>query len=214
MTTPVGRNTRIEIAKTFGAPVAITAITQGAVPEVSMGVLPAVNTYGYFDKVDGMAQLEGQPAAVFEPAAGKWKIQGLDTTSYTDFGGSAMWVPATAWALLVKQTAYEIPNAESEKQDYTGFEDVVRQEEAGLLAAQAVTVSGFSNATTEAIQIINAAALNGTPILVRMTLSNRERRLFRGVPSLPGESGSVGALATMSLSFATKGRVLFLPAVV
>lgn len=214
MSTPVGRNTRIEIAKTFGAAINVTGITAAAVPEVTIATLPLVNTFGYFDQVGGMAQLEGQPARVFAPATGKFTIQGLTTESYTPFSGTAQWNPVTAWALLSKQTSYEIPNAESAKLDYTGFEDIVAQEEAGLLAAQSVSLSGFSMATSEGIQLINAAAINGVPILVRMTLSNGEQRLFRGTPSLPGESGSVGALATSSLSFASKGRVLFLPKVV
>jgi hypothetical protein len=48
---------------------------------------------------------------------------------------------------------------------------------------------------------------------MRITASNGERRVFRGQPSLPGESQSVNALATSGFGVKVKGQVLMLPIV-
>jgi hypothetical protein len=56
-----------------------------------------------------------------------------------------------------------------------------------------------------------AAARAGTSMTFRITLSNGERRVFRGVCSLPGESQGISQAATGSFKVAVKGRVHRLP---
>lgn len=208
-----GRNTRVEISKTLGTPVPLSALTK-AKPAVATSASAhslTVGQVGYFTGVTGMDQLEGQAAAVSVSATPSFTLGGLNTSSYSTFTAGTF-TPVSVWSLLSSATAYEIPNAESDKLDGTTLLDVVKQEVAGLLAAQSVTVNGFSNPSLEAIDLINDAAIAGSLMVVRFTLEDGTRRIFTGTPSLPGESMSVGQLATNGLSFATKGRVLFLPA--
>ena len=51
-----------------------------------------------------------------------------------------------------------------------------------------------------AADLIDAAALSGSAIVVRITFPSGARRILRGTPSLPGESVALSAMATGSFS--------------
>ena len=55
-------------------------------------------------------------------------------------------------------------------------------------------------------------ALNNGYIMVRITLSNGERRVFRGQPGLPGEDLDVNTLAQSGFGIKVKGQVLMIAA--
>lgn len=211
MSVPKGRNTRVEIAATYGAIKAITAVSK-AKPGVATSVAHLLNnnSIGYFSDVVGMDELEGQAIAIANKAADTFELQKLNTTNYGTFI-SGNFTPVLTWLTLSKATSYEIPNAESDKLDETTLLDTIKQESAGLLSAQSVTINAFSDAQAPAIELLEDAALTNGFVLVRLTLSNGERRIWRGQPSVPGESMSVGQLATSGLSITAKGRILKLP---
>jgi len=60
--------------------------------------------------------------------------------------------------------------------------------------------------------LLESAVQSQGAVLVRITLPNGAVRIFRGEPSLPGETVQVGAIGTGSLDFAAKGFVLKLAA--
>lgn len=211
MSVPKGRNTRVEIAATYGSVKVITAVSK-AKPGVatSVGHLLNNNSIGYFSDVVGMDELEGQAIAIANKAADTFELQKLNTINYGTFI-SGNFTPVLTWVTLSKATSYEIPNAESDKLDETTLLDTIKQESAGLLGAQSVAINAFSDAQAPAIELLEDAALTNGFVVVRLTLSNGERRIWRGQPSVPGESMSVGQLATSGLSITAKGRILKLP---
>jgi hypothetical protein len=210
-----GRNTRVEISKTFGEPLEVESVSlaKPAVVVTAAAHTLVAGRIGIFQDVTGMVQIDGQAASVALPSAEGMTLEGLNARRYSDFTGGNF-KPVATWALLSDATSYEIPNAESEKLDATTLLDIITQEEAGMLGAQSVSLNGFSNTSSEAIDLINDAAIDGELMVVRITLEDGSRRVFAGTPSLPGESLTVKQLGTNGLSFATKGRVLFLPKVV
>lgn len=214
MATQTGRNVKVEIAATYAAAKTVTAITladPGVASSTAHGL--ANGTVGYFaDDVAGMVQIAGAAASVANQASGTFELEGEATTGYSAFT-SGTFVPVATWATLSTSTGYEIPNAEADDLDVTTLLDVIKKSEGGLLAAQNVTISGFSDAQNAAVILCRKAALAGGYVVVKMTLNNGERRIFRAMPSAPGESMSVGQKATSSVGFKVKGRVLMLPAV-
>ena len=66
---------------------------------------------------------------------------------------------------------------------------------------------------SEALALINSAAMEQEYLVFRITFKDGAQRVFRGQPSMPGESTSQGGLATGSISVTVKGRILRLPAV-
>lgn len=213
MSTPKGRNCRVEIATTFGSAKTLISITN-ALPAVfgSTAHGLADGTIGYIDTVTGMEQLLGQAVSVNAPVTDAFDGEDVDTTSYGTFSAGTF-TPVTAWLTLSNIQNYDIGGGASEKLDVTTLIDITKQEETGLLAAQTVTLSGRSESQLAAVKAVRAAARNDGYVLVRITCSNGERRIFRGQPSMPGESLAVNQSATGGFDITVKGQVLFLPAV-
>jgi hypothetical protein len=205
MSTQTGRNVRVEIAATYDTAKTVSAVTKanpGVASSTSHGM--ANGTIGYFsDTTEGMNELAGAAFSVANQATSTFELQAENTTSYGTFT-SGTFTPVLTWSTLSTATSYSIGDAAADQIDTTTLLDRLKQSEIGLLASQTVTIEGFSDPQSAAALLIRAAALNVSYVVVRITLSNGERRIFRGMPSLPGESLSVGQKATGSLTFAVK----------
>lgn len=171
----------------------------------------AEGTIGYFDTAAGMDELLGQVVSVDATAANTFNAEGLDSTNFGTFTSGTV-IPVATWLTLSTATSYEIPEGAADELDATTLLDRIKQTETGLMAAQNVQISKLSDMQLPALAVVRAAALNGGYIVVRITLSNGERRVFRGQPGLPGESQGLGALASSGFGIKVKGQVLMLPA--
>lgn len=212
MSFPKGRNCRVEIAATFAAAKTVTAVTKAVPPVITSAThAMAEGTIGYFDTAAGMDELLGQAVSVDATATNTFNGEGLDTTNFGTFTSGTI-IPVATWLTLSSATAYEIPEGSADPLDATTLLDRIKQEQAGLMSAQNVQLSKFSDMQLPALAMVRAAALNDGYIVVRITLSNGERRVFRGQPGLPGESQSVGALATSGFGIKVKGQILMIAA--
>lgn len=213
MSVPKGRNTRVEVAATYSTAKSVTAITKaspGAVTSAAHGLTDG--TIGYFSGVSGMVELEDQAASVDGPVSSTFNIEGLDTTNFGTFSGSCNFTPVATWLTLSNSTGYTIGGGNADEMDATTLLDTSKKTEFGMNAADTVTIDGFSDSQLAGRAIVQAAARAGTDVVFRFTLSNGERRVFRGQPSLPGEQMAVNQKATGSFNVAVKGQVMYLPA--
>lgn len=208
-----GRNVKIEIAATYSAAKTVTAITlasPGVATSAAHGL--ANDTVGYWSGVTGMAQLEGQATRVKNQATNTFELQGLNTTNYSAFTAGTF-TPVATWVTLAEATSYDIGGGAADKLDVTTLLDIVKKEEQGLLPTQNVTMDVIAQDTpSAAMLLLESAVQTQGAVVVRITLGNGAVRVFRGEPSLPGESVSQGAVGTGSLDFAAKGFVLKLAA--
>lgn len=212
MSVPKGRNCRVEIAATYSAAKTVTAVTKASPPVVtstSHGL--AEGTIGYFDTAAGMDELLGQAVSVDATATNTFNAEGIDSTSFGTFTSGTV-TPVATWLTLSNSTSYDIPNGSADELDATTLLDRTKQTQAGTLGAQNVQIGGLSDQQLPGVALLRAAALNDGYVVIRITLSNGERRVFRGQPDLPGESQGLNALATTGFSVKTKGQVLMLPA--
>lgn len=212
MPVPKGRKTRVEIASTYDTALAISAITN-ANPGVltHAGGAQTNGACGYISAVTGMEPLFGQALSVDAPAATTFAAEGVDTTNYGTFA-TGMFTKVSAFVTLSQSTSYTIGGGAGSEIEVTTLLDEFDQSASGNLAAQTVQISGFSDFQLVAMQKLRAAALAQALTVFRFTLENGERRVFCGIPTLPGESLSVKQLATGDFSVNVKGQVLFLPA--
>jgi hypothetical protein len=212
MTTPlIGRNVRVEVSKTEAAAKTVTAVSL-ANPGVATSTAHALadGSVGYFNAVTGMVNLEGQPARVDAPVANTFNLEGINTTGYPAFTAGTF-VPVTVWSTLSRAAAYDIGGGAADPIDTTVLLDIIKQQANGLLAAQSVKIDLKLDTTDEeALTLVRAAALSQAYLVFRITLSDGSQRIFRGQPSLPGESVGQGALGTGSFDVNVKGSVLFL----
>ena len=212
MSVPKGRNCRVEIAATYAAAKTVTAVTKAVPPVVTSSAHAlAEGTIGYFDTASGMDELFGQAASVDATATNTFNAEGIDSTNFGTFV-SGTFTPVATWLTLSSATQYEFGGGDADSLDATTLLDRIKQEQAGLLAAQTCQFSKLSDMQLPAMALVRAAALNDGYIVVRITLSNGERRVFRGQPGLPGESQGINALATSGFGIKVKGQVLMIPA--
>jgi hypothetical protein len=209
-----GRGIRVEVATAFATAVAgataISLANPGVVTDASHGL--ANNAVGYWDTMVGMEQLEDQAFRVKNVATDTFEMQGLNTSAYTAFT-SGLYNIATAWATLAESTAYNIPEAATEDLDATTLLDVIDVIDAGNLAAQPISFPVLlREVPSTAMAFLQAAALAGTKVLIRITLQGGAVRVYRGNPSAPGEDVQAKALGRSSVSVKGRGLLLKLAA--
>jgi hypothetical protein len=201
MTTAVGRNVRLEIGLTYSAAKVVTAVTK-ALPGVASSAAHGLanGSVGYWTVSAGMTELDGQASRVYNQAAGTFEIQGVDTTNYGTFTAGT-YTPVATLGTLAEAVGYEIGGGAADAQDDTKLLDSKHRNFSGLLAAQNVNITIKNQTVNSAVlDAIESAAKNLTSLVWRITLHDGAVRVFRGVPSLPGESLQSGALASGSFT--------------
>lgn len=208
----IGRGVRVEVQKTIaGAAKVLTGITKAS-PAVAacVGHGLAFGVCGYLSGVEGMVQLEGQAVRVgSSPTADSLQLLDIDTRDYPDFTGNTdLWV-VTAWDTLGTTTGYEKGGGEADTLDATALIHDIKQEVTGQLAAQSVQFQlNIETVRDAAMQTVEESARRALDLVFRVTAKDGAARVFRGVPSLPGESLQKSAIATGSYSVKVKGFVV------
>lgn len=209
-----GRGIKVEVALTSAATKSVSAITKAS-PGVATSTAHGLtaDTIGVFSAVGGMVQLEGQAVRVKNVAANTFELQGLNTSTYSDFSGTATLTPVATWSTLAECDSYDIGGGASADLDVTCLIDVIEQLESGNLAAQSFSLTIKStDAPSAAMQALEAAAMSGSQKAMRITLPGGAVRVLNGEPSLSGESVSTGQVGSGTLSVKVKGIVLKLAA--
>lgn len=209
MTTAVGRNVKLEIATAFGTAKTVTAVTLAS-PGVATSSAHAManGTVGFWTVSAGMVQLDGQATRVYNQATNTFDLQGLNTAAYSAFTAGTF-TPATTWTTVAEAIGYTIGGGAPDQLDDTKLLDVTRQTVFGLLPADTVQIDLLSQTfNNAAMQLVEDASIASTYQVYRLTLNDGSVRVFRGMPSRPGESLQRSQLATGSFQIAVKGFVL------
>ena len=211
-----GRGVRVEIGYTEGPAKTVTAVSQsdpGYATSVAHGL--TIGSAGYFTNIVGMDPLDGQAARVSDigsPTADSIGLEDLNTTDYPDFV-SGEFIPVTAWSTLSQSTQYSLGGGAPKTEDVGTLLDTIEKLETIKLAAETVTID--VRALTEANQAmakIRTVARAAGFLVFRITHPDGAQRLFRGQPSIPGESVAQGATGTGQLTVTIKGTILYLTA--
>lgn len=211
-----GRSVRIEVGFTEGAPLTVLDVTQ-ANPGVAhvTGHSLAIGSVGYFSGVEGMDQLDGQAVRISSagsPSADNFGLEGIDTSEFSTFA-SGTFVPISAWRTIAQATQYQLGGGAPRTEDVGTLLDTTEKLETVKLAAETVTIDLRSlEADNDALTKIRQVARAAGEIVVRITLAKGAQRIFRGQPSIPGESLTQGATGTGQLSLTVKGQICYLPA--
>lgn len=208
-----GRGVRVELGATYGAPIAVTGVTNaspGVATATAHGLL--AGAVGYFSGTAGMAQLENQASRVATPAANTFALQGLNTTSFGVYT-AGNFTPVATWVGLAEATSYAIGGGAASLLNVSTLIDVIAQQENGLLAAQTLSLNVLAlTVPSIAMALIQASAQSGVKLMMRITHPDGSVRVAYGDPSFPGENVAQGAVGSGTLSFNVKGFVLALSA--
>jgi hypothetical protein len=219
----IGSGVRVEVGLTEGAEIPVTGISKS---DPGLATVPAhglaFGSAGYFKDVVGMDELEGQAARVTDlgsPSAGAFGLEDIDTTDFGDFV-SANFVPVTSWATLTQSTTHAIGGGAAKTEDIGTLIDRKERLRTIKNAAETVTIDiralKDDNAAMAKIRKV-ARAIGHLVFRVTYPPSDGEtvgsQRLYRGQPSLPGESVQQGASATGQLTVTIDGQICFLQAI-
>lgn len=206
MTFAKGRGVRVEIAATYGTAKTVSEVTAANPPvatSTAHGLL--AKSTGYFATAAGMPQLVGQACRLSAVSTNDFTLEDIDSTSYGDFT-SGTFVPATAWVTLASAVSIDKAGGEATQEETTVLLDEKQQFEAGLLAAETVTINLRTLTISDAaLALVRAAAKAGSYIMLRVTMKDGNVRLVRGQPGLPTESLNVGSIGTTSFNLTVQG---------
>jgi hypothetical protein len=210
MTTAIGRGVRLEIGLTYGTPVNVSAVSLA-----SPGVATATahgqpnGTVGYWAVAAGMVQLDGQATRVYNQVTNAFDLQGLNTAGFSAFSGTQTFTPVATWGTLAEMIGYQLGGGSPDKLDDTKALDVITQEIIGTLPSDTVQIDLLSQTyNTSVMQKIEDASIQQTYLVWRITQQDGSVRVWRGIPSRPGESLQRKQLATGQFEVSCKGFAL------
>lgn len=217
----IGAGVRVEIGLTESAAVTVNNITQSTTPVVTAQNHGAANgSAGYFSTVVGMEQMEGQAVRVStqgSPGDDDFTIGDIDTTDFGTFT-SGNFIGVATWATLIQSTTHNIGGGAGKTEDVGCLIDTTEKLRTIKNAAETVTIDVRSlKEDNSAMAKIRSTARRLGYLVFRVTYPPESgqtvgaQRIYRGQPSLPGESVSQGATATGQLSVTVQGQICYLP---
>ncbi len=212
----LGSGVRVEIGLTEGTPVAITAVslaTVGVASATAHGL--TFGSAGYFNNVTGMDPLDGQAARVTDtgsPSANSFGLEDINTSSFPAFTAGEF-VPVASWSTLSQSTQYQLGGGAGKTEDVGTLIDTREKLLTIKNAAETVTIDIRSlKEDNQALAKVRAVARALGYLVFRITFPGGAQRLFRGQPSIPGESVTQGATGTGQLSVTIRGQICYLVA--
>lgn len=209
----LGMKTPVRIARTYSAPVTITAISK-ANPAV---VTAAGHGYEVGDKVvleniAGMAQLDGQAVRVGAVTATTFELERIDSTGFDTFiSGVAR--KATAFDVLANATSLNAAAGAAATIDVTTLIDDAEQTVPGRAAAPTITVDGHFRPLDPGPQTVMKAAEEGTPRIMWATFSDKEEMVANVYLSASdGFSLPTGGVGTTSFTATRVKKIMYYPA--
>jgi hypothetical protein len=212
---PIGRGVKLEVENALTAAKTVNAVTLAdpGVATTSTSHSMTDGTVGFFSGVSGMVNLEGQAVRISSASAAVFTLLKYKTSTFPAFSGTCSFTPINTWHTIGAANAYQIGGGEPSEIDQTVLLDDIAQVTPGILGAQSVSITAFTDFESAGMIKIAQAALDSAALTFRVTLKDGKQRVFRGVPSLPSEDMSVGASGTGTFSIKVAGRVLFLPSI-
>lgn len=220
----LGSGVRVEIGLVEGASKTVNAVSL-ANPGIAQvpGHGLAFGSAGYFNEVTGMDPLDGQASRVDNlgsPSADAFGLTDIDTTDFPAFTGG-VFVPIEQWSTLSQSTQYQLGGGAGKTEDVGTLIDTREKLLTIKNAAETVTIDIRSlKEDNEALAKIRQVARRLGFLVFRITMPPEAgeaigaQRLFRGQPSIPGESVTQGATGTGQLSVTIRGQICYLPALV
>lgn len=199
MTTIVGRNLKVEVALTFAAAAAFTAVTK-ANPAVATLTAHGIadGTVGYWDVAAGMTELHEQATYTDNADTNTLELAGLDATDYTTYTAGNFYAAAT-WGLIDEAYGYGVGGGAADAIPDDRLHLGKHSNIAGLNAAEDMNIAVRPPIVESApLAFCMAKARRGLKVLIKCTdlATAKVVRVVYGTPSVYNEQLDVGGGAT------------------
>lgn len=205
-----GRGVRLEVGITYETPVAVQTVSKAdpaAIGATAHGLV--AGDVAYLADVEGMDEIAGQAIrAGGTVTADAFEADNLDSELFGDFTSGNL-IAVGSWATLSQVTDYELGGAAPSTEETTVLLDKKRKV-ANMLAGEDSVSFTMRALTTDnaALAYVRKVARRLEGAVFRITHPDGAQRIFYGEPSVPGESLSVGAIGTGTMTVAVKGAIL------
>lgn len=212
MTTPlIGSNVKVEMQKTLGSALTISAITKASPGVVTSAAHGLANGDVVKLSVAGMVELDSVAVRVANVATNTFELENVDTTNFSTFvSGTATKV--TAWDTLGFATAVNLPNAAPTEIDVTTLIDITAQTVYGMPGAQSGSIDGLFQPNDVAMANLRTATRENTTRAFRVTWQGAtgQKAIFNAnVAAGQGFTQGVNAAATTSIAMTVRGFPTF-----
>ena len=217
----IGAGVKVEVGLTESAAVTVDSISKSTTPVVTAQNHALANgSAAYFSSVVGMEQLDGQAVHVStqgSPGDDDFTITDIDSTNYGAFVSGQV-IGVASWATLLQSTTHNIGGGAGKTEDVGCLIDTTEKLITIKNAAETVTIDVRSlKEDNAAMAKIRRTARQLGYLVFRVTYPPSAgqtvgaQRIYRGQPSIPGESVSQGATGTGQLSVTVKGQICYIP---
>lgn len=194
-------NCKVEVAKTFGSPISLGAITKANPATVTSTAHGLSNGDVVLLETTGMAELNGQVARVTGSTTNSFQLDGVDSTSYTTFiGGSARKI--ASWDTAGDATAINAAQASPNRIEVTTLFDTEKQYVFGLPDSPELTIEGLLNPSSSATATVRKASEGNAQIPLRVTFADGTQMLVNSYAAAgDGFTLNTGDVAKTTWSF-------------
>lgn len=205
----IGTNVTVEVQKTLGSAITVSAITKAS-PGVATAAAHGLanGDVVVFTIAAGMVELDRQAVRVANITTDTFELEGLDTSAYSTYSAGTC-KEVTVWSTLANATNFSMPDPTPAKIDTTRLIDKSKQYVYGLPDAPDGSIATLFQPTLEAVTLIKAATKAHTDMVLRVSFSGGEKTITNSQVS--GGSGfdlQPNAAATASIAFTPQGDVM------
>lgn len=202
----LGINVTIEVQKTLGSDLTITAITKANPAVVTSTAHGLVNGDVVVLDVTGMAEVDGQACRVANKTNDTFELEGIDSTDFGTFvSGTANEV--TAWDTLGLAQTLSVDQQSADEIDITTLSDSQRQIMYGFLSPVKGSIGGLWEAADTALVNLRAATKSTTTRAFRITFADSSKAIFNSLVAV-GDAFQMdqGQPAKFTCNFTLQGR--------
>jgi hypothetical protein len=204
----IGTNVKIEVQKTLGSDIHVTAVTKDA-PGVATATAHGLvdGDLVVFTVAGGMVELDGQVARVDGKTTDTFDLEGIDTTTFSTWTEGTI-NKVTAYETMDSAQSVTMPNPAPAKLDATTLIDKSKQVVYGLPEAPDGSITGLFNPAGAAETLIRTATNGNENVVFRINFADGRKSIFNAAVS--GGYGfdlATNAVAHQTISFTPRKMV-------
>lgn len=205
----LGSNVKVEVQKTLGSAITVTALTQ-ANPGVATAASHGLTNGDVviFTATAGMVEIDGQAIRVANVTVNTFDLEGFDTTKYSAWTTGTV-QKVTAWATLSSATSISMPDGSPTRIPITTLIDKSEQVAYGISSAPEGSIPAIYDPSIEAVGLIKTATKANSKMAFRITWAASQKTIFNAYVN--GGSGfdlQQNGVATTSFAFTPVKDVL------
>lgn len=208
MAKTLATRTAISIAKTYGASVSMSAITNAAEAVATLASGHSVVVGDYLEITSGWGRLNGRIVRVKTVSSNDVTLEGMNTTStskYPSGTGTGSIRRITAWDQLSQLKNISTSGGDQQFADATSIEDDVEVKIPTIKSARTMTLEVYDDPTLTWYATVSAADDSATPVGLMISPPNGSKivaNAYWGLQREPGIQKNEVLTSTISLNFA------------